>query len=154
MCSVDDDKVVDSRAADEGAAIRRRRACLACAHRFTTYERLEAAPLVVVKRAGHRVPYDRARLVAGARVAATDRPVTEEALEALASDVEDALRVAGPEVTTEQIGLAVLERLRRLDLVAALRFASVYKQFSDPADFEAEIALLTDLTKATEPKTS
>lgn len=154
MCSVDDDKVVDSRAADEGAAIRRRRACLGCGYRFTTYERLEEVALVVVKRAGHRVAYDRARIVAGARVAATDRPVTEEALDALATEVEDALRVAGPEVTTEQIGLAVLERLRGLDLVAALRFASVYKQFSDPADFEAEIALLTDLTKATEPKGS
>ena len=142
-CGGVDDKVIDSRTADDGAAIRRRRECLACSRRFTTYERLEEAPLVVVKRSGQRVPFDRAKIVAGIQAAAKNRPVPTEALESLGSEIEEGLRLEGPEVSTEQIGRAVLDRLRTLDEVAYLRFVSVYKGFEDLTDFEREVVLLT-----------
>jgi transcriptional repressor NrdR len=145
-CALDDDKVVDSRAADDGAAVRRRRECLGCGHRFTTYERVDEVPLVVVKSDGTRQPFDRAKVVAGVVVAATDRPVPIEAAEALAAEVEEEVRLAGPEVASERIGIEVLDRLRRLDAVAAVRFASVYKGFDDLSDFAAEI---TELSKRT-----
>jgi len=148
-CQSLDDKVVDSRLAEEGGAIRRRRECLSCNRRYTTYERLEEAPLWVIKRGGEREPFDRAKLVAGVRSATKNRPVTETQLEDLAQHVEDALRGEGVELTSEQIGRAVLERLRDLDEVAYLRFASVYKGFEDVGDFEREVGLLT---KTTEPK--
>lgn len=142
-CAGVDDKVVDSRMADEGAAIRRRRECLGCGRRFTTYERLEEAPLVVVKRSGQRVPFDRHKIVTGIRAAAKNRPVGEEAMEALGVEIEEALRLEGPDVSTERIGRAVLDRLRQLDEVAYLRFVSVYKGFEDLTDFEREVVLLT-----------
>jgi transcriptional repressor NrdR len=148
-CQSLDDKVVDSRLAEDGGAIRRRRECLACNRRYTTYERLEEAPLWVLKRGGAREPFERAKLVAGVRAATKNRPVTEEQLEDLAQQVEDALRGEGIELTSDQIGRAVLERLRDLDEVAYLRFASVYKGFEDVGDFEREVGLLT---KTTEPK--
>jgi transcriptional repressor NrdR len=146
-----DDKVVDSRSAEEGMAIRRRRECLACGRRFTTYERLEEVPFVVVKRSGHREPFDRGKIVAGVAAAAKNRPVSVEDMESLAADVEEELRLGGPEVRTEQIGLAVLDCLRPLDEVTYLRFASVYKGFSGAVDFQREAVLLT---KATAPKRS
>jgi transcriptional repressor NrdR len=146
-CAGFDDKVIDSRTADDGAAIRRRRECLSCGRRFTTYERLEEAPLVVVKRSGSRVPFDRAKIVAGIGAAAKNRPVTTEQLEALGGEIEEALRLEGPDVTTEQIGRAVLDRLRDLDEVAYLRFVSVYKGFEDLTDFEREVVLLTDVSR-------
>ena len=149
MCASLDDKVVDSRLADDGAAIRRRRECLACGRRFTTYERLEDAPLVVVKRSGQREPFDRVKLVAGIQAAAKNRPVSPAQMEAVAAEVEERVRMEGADVTSQQIGLAVLDRLRSLDEVAYLRFASVYKGFADIGDFEREVGLLT---KATEPK--
>ncbi|HEX4979975.1 MAG TPA: transcriptional regulator NrdR [Acidimicrobiales bacterium] len=142
-CGRLDDKVVDSRTADDGAAIRRRRECLACNRRFTTYERLEEAPLVVVKRSGQRTPFERSKIVAGIRAAAKNRPVDDATLEALGAEIEEALRLEGPEVTTEQIGRAVLDRLRTVDEVAYLRFVSVYKGFEDLTDFEREVVLLT-----------
>jgi transcriptional repressor NrdR len=148
-CASLDDKVVDSRLADDGAAIRRRRECLGCSRRFTTFERVEEVALVVVKRSGHRAPFDRAKIVGGLRAAAKNRPVSDDQLEALAAEVEEALRLEGPELTSQQVGLAVLERLRALDDVAYLRFASVYKGFEDAGDFEREVGLLT---KSTEPK--
>lgn len=148
-CSSLDDKVVDSRAADEGAAIRRRRECLACGRRFTTYERLEEVPFTVVKRSGERVPFDRSKIVEGIRAASKNRPVTDEAMEGLAADVEEALRMVGQEVSSQQIGVAVLERLGAIDEVAYLRFASVYKGFSGATDFEREAGMLT---KSTRPK--
>ena len=148
-CQSLDDKVVDSRLAEEGGAIRRRRECLSCNRRYTTYERLEESPLWVIKRGGAREPFDRAKLVAGVRSATKNRPVSETQLEDLAQHVEDALRGEGVELTSEQIGRAVLERLRDLDEVAYLRFASVYKGFEDVGDFEREVGLLT---KTTEPK--
>ena len=143
-CDVDDDKVVDSRAADDGAAIRRRRACLACGRRFTTYQRIEEVPLVVLKGSGDREPFDRTKVIAGITVAATGRPVEATTIEALATEVEDEVRLLGTEVPSEKIGIEVLERLRRVDQVAALRFASVYKGFDDLADFAREI---TELSK-------
>jgi len=148
-CSHLDDKVVDSRQADDGVTIRRRRECLACSARFTTFERLEEVPLMVTKRSGDRVPFSRASITSGVLAASKGRPVPADAIEQLVADVEDAMRLAGPEVASEQIGVAVLEGLRQLDEVAYVRFASVYKGFDDAADFQREITLLT---KATEPK--
>ncbi len=148
-CASTGDKVVDSRTADEGAATRRRRECLTCGRRYTTYERVDEAPLMVVKRSGQREPFDRAKVVAGLRSAAKNRPVAGEHLEALAGEVEEALRLDGPELTSQQVGLSVLDRLRVLDEVAYVRFASVYKGFEDVGDFEREVGLLT---KSTQPK--
>ena len=147
-CGGADDKVVDSRTADDDTAIRRRRQCLACGHRFTTYERLEELPLVVVKRSGDHMAFDRGRIMSGVEASAKGRPISADQLEALALAVEDEARLQGGEVSTEEIGLAVLERLRELDEVAYVRFASVYKGFDHPGDFEREIGLL----KATAPK--
>jgi transcriptional repressor NrdR len=142
-CSSVDDKVVDSRLADDGAAIRRRRECLTCGRRFTTFERMEEAPFMVVKRSGDREPFARAKLVAGMQSAAKNRPITLEQMETLASEVEEAIRSRGGEATTEEIGHSVLERLRELDEVAYLRFASVYKGFTDVGDFEREAGRLS-----------
>jgi len=148
-CSSLEDKVVDSRLADDGAAIRRRRECLGCGRRFTTFERVEEVALLVVKRSGHREPFDRAKIVEGMRAAAKNRPVTSQQLDAVAAELEESLRLQGPELTSEQIGRRVLDRLRVLDEVAYLRFASVYKGFEDVGDFEREVGLLA---KSTEPK--
>jgi transcriptional repressor NrdR len=148
-CSSVDDKVVDSRLADDGVAIRRRRECLRCGRRFTTYERLEESPLTVTKRSGQRQPFDRAKVIAGVRAAAKNRPITPAQMEALAAEVEESMRLEGADVTSQQVGLAVLDHLRTVDDVAYLRFASVYKDFADIGDFEREVGLLT---KSTEPK--
>jgi transcriptional repressor NrdR len=144
-----EDRVVDSRAAEEGAAIRRRRECLVCGRRFTTYERLEEVPFVVIKRSGQREIFERAKVAAGVAAAAKNRPVSQDQMDTLAGEVEEALRLLGPEVTSQQVGVAILDRLRGLDEVTYLRFASVYKGFSEALDFEREAVLLT---KATEPK--
>ena len=141
--------MVDSRLADDGTAIRRRRECATCGRRFTTFERIEEAPLMVVKRSGDREPFERSKVVAGVQAATKNRPVSSEAMDGLAGEVEEAMRLLGPEPTSQQIGVAVLDRLRRLDEVAYLRFASVYKGFEDVGDFEREVGLLS---KATEPK--
>jgi transcriptional repressor NrdR len=143
-CAADDDKVIDSRATDDGGAVRRRRECLACGSRFTTYERVEEVALVIVKRDESREPFDRAKVISGVKVAAKDRPVTDADLEALAAEVEEELRIQGAVASSERVGIEVLERLRRLDQVAAVRFASVYKGFDDPADFAREV---TELSK-------
>ena len=148
-CGVDDDRVVDSRLADEGAAIRRRRECIGCGRRFTTFERVDEQPLWVVKRSGQREPFDRAKLIAGVQAACKNRPVTDDMLQELAQRVEEALRGASPEPTSQQVGVAVLDQLKELDDVAYLRFASVYKGFEDAGDFQREMGLLV---KTTEPK--
>ncbi len=145
VCRHDDTKVIDSRSTEDGCAIRRRRSCPECAYRFTTYERLEGAPLMVLKRSGVRVPFDRAKIVAGVSSACKGRNVEETHVEALAEMVEDDMRlaqVAGAEITSSTVGHAVLERLRALDEVAYVRFASVYKNFDGAADFSRELALL------------
>ncbi|MDQ3946548.1 MAG: transcriptional regulator NrdR [Actinomycetota bacterium] len=150
-CSSIDDKVVDSRLADEGVAIRRRRECLGCGRRFTTFERIEEVGLVVVKRSGLREPFRRPKVVAGVRAAAKNRPVSADQLETLAGDVEEALRLEGSEVSSARVGAIVLERLRALDEVAYVRFASVYKGFDDPGDFEREIVALTKTDRPPPP---
>jgi transcriptional repressor NrdR len=149
QCSSMDDKVVDSRSAEEGLAIRRRRECLSCGQRYTTYERLEEIPFVIVKRSGQREPFDRSKVTTGVMAAAKNRPVTPAQMDELAADVEEALRLIGHDVSSQQVGLTVLDHLRALDEVAYLRFASVYKGFSGALDFEREAGLLT---KSTEPK--
>lgn len=148
-CAEVDDKVVDSRMADDGGTIRRRRECLSCGHRYTTFERHEEQPVVVVKRSGDRVSFDRSKIEAGIVAAAKGRPVTLEQIDLVAETLEDRCRLQGGEVTSEQIGLAVLDELRVLDEVAYVRFASVYKGFDDAADFQREVTLLT---KETAPK--
>lgn len=145
-CRADDTKVVDSRLAQEGASVRRRRQCVACTHRFTTFERVEEVPLVIVKSSGDSELFDRAKIVHGVRSAAKGRSVDEVAIDRLAVEVEDEIRLAGGgEVSSSRVGLAVLERLRGLDEVAYLRFASVYKNFDAASDFQSELELLSKL---------
>ena len=141
-CANPNDKVVDSRAAEDGDAIRRRRECLRCARRFTTFERLEESVLGVAKRDGSKQPFDRTKIVSGVMKATTNRPVTEEQVQRLAAKVEDKMRRRGPVVTTQDVGLEVLAQLRKLDDVAYLRFASVYKDFQEVTDFEREVGIL------------
>ncbi len=144
-CHADDTKVIDSRVADEGSAIRRRRSCPQCGHRFTTYERLEELPLMVIKTNGGREPFDRAKVTAGVRSACKGRPVAPEQIAALSESVEDDVRLHGNEVSSAVVGIAVLDRLREVDDVAYLRFASVYKNFDAAGDFVEEMQLLHKL---------
>ena len=141
-CSFDDTKVIDSRLSEEGGAIRRRRSCAQCGYRFTTYERLEEVALNVVKRGGGKQPFDRLKMMAGIQAAVKGRPVSDEMIMEIAERIEDALRLEGGDVTSNQVGHAVLEQLRLIDEVAYMRFASVYKNFDDAADFKRELALL------------
>ncbi len=141
-CGAVEDRVVDSREVERGEAIRRRRECAACGQRFTTYERASVAVVSVLKRSGQLVPFERAKVAAGVRAACKNRPVEDSQIGELAADVEEAMRELGSQVTSEQIGLAVLERLRRLDDVASVRFASVYKGFEDVGDFARELGLI------------
>ena len=143
FCGHDDDKVVDSRTAEDGRAIRRRRECESCGRRYTTYERLDEVPLMVEKRNGVTEPFDKEKLTDGIRKACKNRPVSEEDIERLADDVvESLLADGGNMVTTADLGKEVLERLRGLDEVAYLRFASVYKDFKELTDFERELGML------------
>jgi transcriptional repressor NrdR len=135
------DRVVDSREADDGATIRRRRECQRCGQRYTTYERVAETLRFVRKRSGQREPFDREKIVAGLRAASKNRPLSEQDLRRVASDVEELIG-ARAEVDTREIGLAVLERIRGLDEVTYLRFASVYKAFSAGVDFEREVERL------------
>jgi transcriptional repressor NrdR len=138
--------------AEDGTAIRRRRECAVCGRRYTTFERIDEVPLMVTKRSGARQPFDRGKLVDGLRAATKNRPVSEEQLDLLAQAVEDDLREDGSEPTSEQVGLAVLERLRLVDEVAYLRFASVYKGFEGVDDFRREVGLLTKTTAPKQPE--
>ncbi len=141
--------MIDSRTSEDGRSIKRRRACISCGGRFTTFERIEELSLVVVKRSGHKELFDRSKIAAGIRSALKNRPVDDEEIDALAADVEDALRSEGAEVSSQQVGKLVLDHLRDLDEVGYLRFASVYKGFADVKDFEREFSYLS---KDTEPK--
>ena len=141
--------MIDSRASEEGSAIRRRRLCLACQERFTTFERLEELALMVVKRTGEREPFDKSKVVSGLRAAAKGRPIAPQSLDEIALAVEDRMRLNGSEVTASQIGLAVLDELRLVDEVVYLRFASVYKNFDGISDFQRELHLLAKSTDAT-----
>ena len=140
--------MVDSRAAEDGLAIRRRRECLTCGARYTTFERAEHTGLVVRKRSGGTQPFARTKVLDGME-RATNRRVAPAALEAAADAIEAALRAEGREVTSEQVGLQVLAQLREIDPVGYVRFASVYKDFQDPEDFEQE---LKSLSEKQEPK--
>lgn len=142
-CGTEEDKVVDSRTAEEGRSIRRRRECLGCGRRYTTFERAEEVPLLVAKRNGDEEPFDIEKVVTGIRMAVKNRPVTEAEVTSLAEDVEEAMR-ADPRrpLPSSEIGREVLERLRDLDDVAYLRFASVYKDFQELDDFERELGVL------------
>jgi transcriptional repressor NrdR len=142
-CGHAEDKVVDSRPAEREAAIRRRRQCLSCGRRFTTYERVEGAGLIVVKRDGAREPWDRQKMITGIHKALANRPVSNEEVERLANRVEERLRRKGPEITSQQVGLEVLQGLQKLDHVAYVRFASVYKDFQELKDFERELGTLS-----------
>jgi transcriptional repressor NrdR len=139
-CRHPDSRVIDSRTGDDGAAIRRRRACPACARRFTTQE---TVILTVAKRSGVTEPFNRDKIVRGVRRACQGRPVSEDQLALLAQQVEDTIRSRGSgEVPSHEVGLAILGPLRDLDEVAYLRFASVYRGFESLGDFEEEIAAL------------
>ncbi|MEP9381836.1 transcriptional regulator NrdR [Nocardioides sp. KR10-350] len=140
FCRHTDTKVLDSRVAEDGGSIRRRRLCQACDKRFSTVELMQ---LTVLKRSGATEPFDRAKAIAGARKACKGRPVTEDQLACLGQQVEDALRSEGyAEVPSHEVGMAILAPLRELDEVAYLRFASVYRAFESAEDFEDEIAML------------
>ena len=147
-CQSDDTKVIDSRPADDGTAIRRRRACPLCGFRFTTFERFERRAevqvLTVVKRDGSSEAFDPTKIVNGVTAAAKGRPVSADDIGSLVGAIEDLLRAEGGTVSSEQVGQAVLARLRDLDHVAYLRFASVYKGFGQVDDFLRELALLDD----------
>jgi transcriptional repressor NrdR len=143
-CGHGEDRVVDSRPAERGVAIRRRRQCLSCGRRYTSYERVEQLGLSVVKRDGTKEPWDRGKLVDGIRKALVNRPVTEQQVERLVARIESRLRRKGPEVGSQQIGLEVLQHLQKLDQVGYLRFASVYKDFQEVGDFERELGLLLE----------
>jgi transcriptional repressor NrdR len=140
-CGNEETKVVDSRTVDDGSIIRRRRSCFSCAGRFTTFERPELAPLMVRKRSGQSEQFERQKIVDGLVMAAKGRPIDADVFDSMADDIEDQARLAG-EVSSEWVGLAVLERLRHIDHVACLRFASVYKGFNDIDDFEREVSLI------------
>lgn len=142
VCRTDDTRVVDSRGADDGVAIRRRRYCGNCDRRFTTFERFEEQPVVVTKRRGGREEFCRAKIIGGLSAASKGRPIDAHYFEQLASGVEERARFEGGEVTSEWVGLTVLELLRDVDQVAALRFASVYKGFTEVDDFERELSLI------------
>ncbi|MDI2128648.1 transcriptional regulator NrdR [Yinghuangia seranimata] len=150
FCRRPDSRVVDSRTTDDGAAIRRRRSCPDCGRRFTT---IESASLTVVKRSGVTEPFSRDKIVNGVRKACQGRPVSEDALAQLGQRVEEAVRATGcAELSTHDLGLAILGPLRELDEVAYMRFASVYRAFDSLEDFEAEIALLRTESAGTAPE--
>ncbi len=149
VCGVDDDRVVDSRPSPDGSAIRRRRACGRCGERFTTFERIELPELLVRKRSGDVLAFSRTKVLDGMSRAAKGRVPAEE-LERASVEVEATLRAQGQrEISSEQVGLQVLHQLRPLDPVAYVRFASVYKDFQGPEDFEKE---LSSLRKDAPPK--
>ena len=146
FCSFSESKVIDSRPAEEGASIRRRRECLSCAKRFTTYETVESLPMVVVKKDGSRQSFDRQKVLGGMLRACEKRPVPLADLEKIAEEIEQDLQNSMErEISTEAIGERVMDRLRRVDQVAYVRFASVYRQFKDIDTFMTELnKLLAD----------
>jgi transcriptional repressor NrdR len=146
FCKEDQDKVIDSRSSEGGRIIRRRRQCLACKRRFTTYERVEdAVKLTVVKKDGSRVPYNRQRIIAGVQKACYKRPISMQQIENLAEEVEEEIfRRQGQEVSSRFIGEQTMTRLKILDQVAYVRFASVYRDFQDLGQFIEEVNEVMD----------
>ena len=140
MCRAPDSRVVDSRLAKEGDAIRRRRHCEGCGHRFTTYERIELTLPMVVKKDGRRQPFDRARIVSGLTRACEKRPVSVDQIDAVASQIErQAMERGESEITSRDVGESVMRALHDLDAVAYVRFASVYREFRDVHEFMREL---------------
>jgi transcriptional repressor NrdR len=135
-------RVIETRAAGDGTAVRRRRVCSSCGRRFTTYERYERAPVAIRKRNGERQPFDRAKLLGGLLRASHKRPVDRRRLEALADRIEREVERAGGELPAQRVGDMALAGLRDLDRVSYLQFAAVYKSFSDPSEFSSELARL------------
>jgi transcriptional repressor NrdR len=153
QCSFEEDKVVDSRTTKEGEAIRRRRECLKCGHRFTTYEYIERVPMMVVKKDGRREEYSREKLLGGLSKACEKRPVSREQIERVIDDIETALfGKFKNEVKSTEIGNLVVDRLQSLDEVAYVRFASVYRQFKDINQFMNEVKVLLDRQNRDERK--
>ena len=143
VCQCLESKVLDSRPADEGSTIRRRRECLECKKRFTTYERIETVPIMVIKKDNSRQPFDRNKLVGGIRRACEKRPVSADIIEKAVDEIESALTATlNTEVSSEFIGGLVMEKLKTIDQVAYVRFASVYRQFKDIDTFLEEVKLL------------
>ena len=154
-CERDDTRVIDSRDIDEAATIRRRRECTACGSRFTTYERVEAARLVVLKRDGVRQEFDRDKLASGIAKALTRRPVSMGMAEAAADEIEARLRAEGfTEVPSRRIGELAMEALRQIDQIAYIRFASVYQSFEDLGDLKREVDTLFAERDADVPTTA
>jgi transcriptional repressor NrdR len=139
-CGHDEDKVIDSRPAEEGAAIRRRRECLNCGNRFTTYEKIETLPLMVIKKDGSRQPFNRDKLIAGILKSCEKRPVSTEQVETLVDSIENRYQNnLKREVSSREIGECVMKGLKEIDEVAYVRFASVYRQFKDVSSFLHEL---------------
>jgi transcriptional repressor NrdR len=152
-CQTDNDRVIDSRASEDGFATRRRRECLDCKKRYTTYERVERTTMKVVKKDGARVPFDRAKLKLGLEKACWKRPISDAKLEAIVSDVENNIEANfDSEVDSRYVGELVMQHLRELDQVAYVRFASVYRQFEDVQDFVDELKpMLAEPPRFTDP---
>ena len=145
FCGYKESKVVDSRPAEEGSSIRRRRECLSCGKRFTTYETVESMPMVVVKRDGSRKTFDRRKLVKGMLRACEKRPVSLAQLEKISEEIEQELQNSlEREISTEHVGELVMEKLKSVDEVAYIRFVSVYRQFKDINTFMLELNKLLD----------
>jgi transcriptional repressor NrdR len=140
QCHQDNDRVIDSRASHDGFATRRRRECINCGHRYTTYERIESATVKLIKKDGTRQPFDRAKIKRGLETACWKRPISDDQLEAIVSDVQNELESrSDPEIESQLVGELVMKHLRTLDQVAYVRFASVYRQFEDVHDFVHEL---------------
>ena len=145
FCSHPESKVIDSRPAEEGASIRRRRECLACKKRFTTYETMECLPLVVVKKDGSRQSFDRNKVLSGLIRACEKRPVPYSTLESMVGEIEQVLQnKMEREISSAEIGELVMERLKQIDDVSYVRFASVYRQFKDINTFISELSKLLE----------
>ncbi|MBU0458294.1 transcriptional regulator NrdR [Patescibacteria group bacterium] len=141
-CKSTDTSVLDSRLAEEGRAVRRRRECSKCEHRFTTYERQELSSIIVIKRDGTREPYSRSKLERGVWVACTKRPISQNQIDGMLSKLEEKWGANKKEVSSSTIGMDVMKALKRIDKVAYIRFASVHREFKDVEEFKEELGKL------------
>lgn len=147
FCGYEQDRVVDSRSSKEGRAVRRRRECLKCSERFTTYEYIENFPLTIVKNDQRREPYDRQKLLQGIMAACKKRPISMKKIESIVDRIEDEIdKLSKSEIESYEIGQRVMNELHKLDDVAYVRFASVYRKFKDPDDFVSEVKSLDSKT--------
>lgn len=145
FCGHEENKVVDSRSVQDGRAVRRRRECLQCSERFTTYEYIEAVTMTVIKSDDRHEPFDRQKIIRGIRMACNKRPVSPKKIEAIASEIESQLQeLSRNEVSSQYVGELVMEKLKEVDEVAYVRFASVYRKFADKTEFLEELKKLLD----------